>query len=649
MARKLQRPVKADLNGKTGITLNVEGENNIGKKREAARKMAKEKVRARTMARQQSMAERIASASQELAAGVEETTAAAHEFTQLMNEVNKAAGHNTINAGKMRTASIQMHETAEVMKNVLNALIEEGCSAVETSEESIKHMEAISSLVKTAAEKNKQSALRISELELQSRHIGDIVQAVVMIADQTNLLALNAAIEAARAGEYGRGFAVVADEVRNLAEISERSARDIETVVDAIRLGVTEVVKGINEMVDDFSDMSDILGETVDDFRKVDELISDYENGLSNTTEKCHQVVNKADILKVDSEKITASVEEGALGVKEIAQAVEEQTRALNEINDAIQDLSEMAEELKTSVNMNKSAEEVAATSEQLAANIEELGSSATQVASGIMQLSAAINEIAREAGEAQNLNAAAREDFELLNISAAAAGEIRSEFAGLLSSTRSKAAVIVKRLPDSIAFYGSINNALESLEDKVRQIDKIVETIQTVSIQTNMLAVNGFVEAATAGENGHGFTVVAGDIRNLAAESAENADKIEEQIREIQTLLNKVTAEVNQSEDAARNAKDVIFRVIQTNNDTSARVDAIDRTREDIWSSLQILKEAIVQCMPEVKEVAETVARVHEMISEASQVGDEQARAIEELGASIEEINSIADEMQMI
>ena len=71
----------------------------------------------------------------------------------------------------------------------------------------------------------------ISDLNVQSDKIANIVSTISAIADQTNLLALNAAIEAARAGNSGRGFAVVADEVRQLAASTSKSTSEISDVV----------------------------------------------------------------------------------------------------------------------------------------------------------------------------------------------------------------------------------------------------------------------------------------------------------------------------------------------------------------------------------------------------------------------------------
>ena len=75
-------------------------------------------------------------------------------------------------------------------------------------------------------------------LSEQAVSIGDVTKTVSQVSDQTNLLALNAAIEAARAGDHGRGFAVVADEVRALAETSEKSAQDVQSLAAQIETQV---------------------------------------------------------------------------------------------------------------------------------------------------------------------------------------------------------------------------------------------------------------------------------------------------------------------------------------------------------------------------------------------------------------------------
>jgi methyl-accepting chemotaxis protein len=140
-------------------------------------------------------------------------------------------------------------------------------------------IEALITGVGGAAKANLESAKMIIELERLSDEIGKIVHAVARIADQTNLLALNAAIEAARAGEHGKGFAVVADEVRNLAEISEKSARGIQEVVNEIQTQVKVVAadtegagkKGL-EVVEKAKTITKDLSQIAQDSRGVGHL-----------------------------------------------------------------------------------------------------------------------------------------------------------------------------------------------------------------------------------------------------------------------------------------------------------------------------------------------------------------------------------------
>jgi methyl-accepting chemotaxis protein len=67
------------------------------------------------------------------------------------------------------------------------------------------------------------------------KEVAEKISIIEEIARKTDLLALNAAVEAARAGEKGAGFAVVADEVRQLAQSSQKTAREVRTLVEKNR------------------------------------------------------------------------------------------------------------------------------------------------------------------------------------------------------------------------------------------------------------------------------------------------------------------------------------------------------------------------------------------------------------------------------
>lgn len=84
----------------------------------------------------------------------------------------------------------------------------------------------------------------VSEIARMAQEIDTMTAGIEDVSFRTNLLALNAAVEAARAGEKGAGFAVVADEVRQLAQVTNRSAKDIRIIADKgraqARIGLDE-------------------------------------------------------------------------------------------------------------------------------------------------------------------------------------------------------------------------------------------------------------------------------------------------------------------------------------------------------------------------------------------------------------------------
>lgn len=176
---------------------------------------------------------------------------------------------------------------------------------------------------------------------------------------------------------------------------------------------------------------------------------------------------------------------------------------------------------------INKSSDQVYQASDQVSSSSIKLSQGAVEQAASIEELSATIAEISKGVSHNSEAAAKARDNGELANVKL-------MEFDGKMKQ------LVV---------------AMDEITGHLKEINKIIKTIEDIAFQTNILALNAAVEAARAGAAGKGFAVVADEVRNLASKSAEAAQSTTK-------LIGETIAAVNNGSDIAIDAADSLSEV---------------------------------------------------------------------------------------
>ncbi|MFN3580438.1 MAG: methyl-accepting chemotaxis protein [Pseudomonas sp.] len=168
------------------------------------------------------------------------------------------------------------------------------------------------------------------------------------------------------------------------------------------------------------------------------------------------------------------------------------------------------------------------ASNANLASSDEQSGRT-NSVAAAINELGAAAQEIARNAADASSQASGAKRGAE--------------EGSKVVGET-------VKAMQDLSGKINSASASIQVLNTRTADIGKILDVIQSISEQTNLLALNAAIEAARAGEAGRGFAVVADEVRNLAHRTQTSAKEVHEMIED---LRSQATDAVQTMEESMR------------------------------------------------------------------------------------------------
>lgn len=268
----------------------------------------------------------LATAAEELAAVTEDTSSGVNELMAETEQVATAMNEMSATVGEVSNNASQAAASTEEGRKVAS----DGRAIV------MQTIEAINKL----ADNVTRSTEVINKLKQESNNIGTVLDVISGIAEQTNLLALNAAIEAARAGEQGRGFAVVADEVRTLAQRTQQSTDEIQSMITALQNGANEAVGVMNasqEQTHHTVEQAGQAGEALNEIMRLVERIADMTTQIASAAE--------------EQSATAGAVSES---MNNISQVTERSAAGANQLSASSSELAQLGEHLREQVGRFK-------------------------------------------------------------------------------------------------------------------------------------------------------------------------------------------------------------------------------------------------------------------------------------------------------
>ncbi len=311
------------------------------------------------------------------------------------------------------------------------------------------------------------------------------------------------------------------------------------------------------------------------------------------------------------------SLAEGDLTVK--ATVTEDITGAIaDSVNFAVEALRSLVTTInETAVQVSAAAQETQATAMHLAEAAEHQAQQITSASAAISEMATSIDQVSKNSAESADV---AQKSVEIASRGAAV---VRETIEGM-DSIRDQIQETSKRI--------------KRLGESSQEIGSIVELINDIAEQTNILALNAAIQAASAGEAGRGFAVVADEVQRLAERSANATKRIETLVQTIQSDTNEAVSSMEQTTaevvSGARKAEDA-----------GTALGDIERVSNDLATLINGISVAARQQSSAATNITSTMNSIQEITSQTSMGASQTAESIGNLAQLANDLRrSVAD-----